>query len=135
MLRNQIGGNVNNNEKQRVQAGAAVLDEHNPGWHNRIDLDTLQLACGCDCVLGQIYQEMFPTDILGSTYLHVLDSNETPVNRGNAWNLGFDINKWVNERWVSQGEYLPLETEWVKLIRERRNQPTGKKEPELALTT
>jgi hypothetical protein len=36
-----------------VAKGAALLDEHDPGWWEVIDVDTLELA-RCDvCVLGQ----------------------------------------------------------------------------------
>lgn len=39
----------------RVAAGATWLDEHRPGWVDRIDLDTLELSDTCNCVLGQEY--------------------------------------------------------------------------------
>jgi hypothetical protein len=42
---------------QRVARGAALLDEKLPGWHERIDLDRLDLASSCDCVLGQEFAD------------------------------------------------------------------------------
>jgi len=39
---------------REVKAGAAFLDVRVPGWVNRIDLDTLDLARGNSCVLGQL---------------------------------------------------------------------------------
>jgi hypothetical protein len=38
----------------RVAAGAAWLDQDEPGWDARIDLDRLDLSSGCRCILGQL---------------------------------------------------------------------------------
>lgn len=38
---------------ERVQAGAAWLDQHRPGWLDRIDLITLNVEDPECCVLGQ----------------------------------------------------------------------------------
>ena len=38
-----------------VKRGAAWLDEHEPGWRGRIDLNKVDLASECNCVLGQLY--------------------------------------------------------------------------------
>ena len=40
---------------EKVRAGAAFLDEINPGWEKRIDLDRLNIAEPGDCILGQLY--------------------------------------------------------------------------------
>lgn len=40
---------------ERVAAGAAFLDEHEPGWDQRIDLGRLDIAAGCSCILGQLH--------------------------------------------------------------------------------
>jgi hypothetical protein len=40
----------------RVAQGVALLDEKLPGWVNRIDLDKLDLASTCDCILGQEFK-------------------------------------------------------------------------------
>ena len=47
------GGKRSTPEK-RVQRGAAFLDKVKPDWFTKIDLGSLDLASGCDCVLGQI---------------------------------------------------------------------------------
>ena len=39
---------------ERVERGAALLDEKRPGWLDLIDLDRLSIASACRCVLGQI---------------------------------------------------------------------------------
>jgi hypothetical protein len=45
--------------RDRVANGAAWLDEHAPGWEAKFDLDTLEIAEGCNCVLGQVYGHYF----------------------------------------------------------------------------
>lgn len=44
--------------RQAVAKGAALLDERNPGWRERINLGTLEIGSVYDCVLGQLYGEM-----------------------------------------------------------------------------
>jgi hypothetical protein len=40
---------------ERVAAGAALLDERVPGWHDAIDVDRLDIDSPTQCVLGQLY--------------------------------------------------------------------------------
>ena len=44
------------NARSRVARGAGYLDEVDPGWSQRIDLEALALADGRSCVLGQLHQ-------------------------------------------------------------------------------
>lgn len=37
-----------------VARGAALLDSRLPGWADQIDLESLNIADGCECVLGQL---------------------------------------------------------------------------------
>ena len=39
---------------ERVQRGAAFLDETRPGWWRVIDLGLLDIASPCRCTLGQL---------------------------------------------------------------------------------
>jgi hypothetical protein len=39
---------------ERVARGAALLDEREPGWWQRIDLGALDMDEPCECVLGQL---------------------------------------------------------------------------------
>lgn len=41
--------------EERVEKGAALLDEQNPGWYKRINLDTLDQCDPSLCILGQLY--------------------------------------------------------------------------------
>ena len=39
---------------ERVERGAALLDEKQPGWLDIIDLDLLDISSRCGCVIGQL---------------------------------------------------------------------------------
>lgn len=41
--------------EQAVRDAAAFLDEHWPGWHERVDLKILDIEDPCNCVLGQAW--------------------------------------------------------------------------------
>jgi hypothetical protein len=89
---------------ERVAAGAAFLDEHEPGWAARIDLDRLALEDCQDCVLGQI---------LGSFDDGLLDLNlEDP----GAIELGF----MEPGLFLIDTNYPDLTAEWKRVITERR---------------
>lgn len=40
---------------ERAAAGATMLDERVPGWHDKIDLTTIEIVSGTRCILGQLY--------------------------------------------------------------------------------
>jgi hypothetical protein len=45
--------------KNEVAKAAKWFDENHPGWYNKINLDTLDMAWCFDCVIGQVFP---PTD-------------------------------------------------------------------------
>ena len=40
--------------EQDVQAGFEALSEIRPGFHNQIDIDTLDISCSENCIIGQL---------------------------------------------------------------------------------
>ena len=42
-----------NTVNERVERGAALLDEKRPGWWQDIDLGRLDISSSCDCIAGQ----------------------------------------------------------------------------------
>lgn len=48
-----------------VARGAELLDEKLPGWADQIDLDSLNMAVSCNCVLGQLGAETVNLDLVG----------------------------------------------------------------------
>ncbi len=85
----------------RVSAGMAWLDEHEPGWDQRIDLKTLDVESGCHCVLGQL-------EDTGETYNPGF--KEAPA-------MGFYLASCSTNR---HEEYVQLTVEWTRRIIERR---------------
>jgi hypothetical protein len=67
---------------ERVHTGMQVLDEHQPGWLDTIDLAHLDLASNCMCVLGQIYRDFD---------LGIEELEHDGVNYM-AWEMGFDVH-------------------------------------------
>jgi hypothetical protein len=39
---------------ENVKRGVALLDERLPTWRQRVNPDTLDLANGCRCIVGQV---------------------------------------------------------------------------------
>jgi hypothetical protein len=49
----------------RIHRGAALLDEHCPGWIDKIDLPSLQMSNGYQCILGQLYDRDYWSGLVG----------------------------------------------------------------------
>lgn len=88
----------------RAAAGAAYLDQHRPGWAGQINLDWLDLASECDCVLGQLsndgYQGM---------------RRELGLDPGDAVTLGFSLG--AGRPWE---DWTLLDDAWAAEITRRR---------------
>lgn len=87
--------------KERVAAGAALLDERMPGWEQDVNPHTLDLSSPCHCVLGQIF----------GLYDHGVETM-AQIPQFEAEDQGF----WTS----SDSEYDELTSAWYLLIRERR---------------
>ncbi len=89
---------------ERVAAGAAFLDEHDPGWDRDVDLATLDLSdCG-NCVFGQL-QDGYDDGLI-----------EFGLSDQRATELGFAEAGFLN----SDCDYPALTAEWRKIITARR---------------
>lgn len=91
--------------KERVQAGAELLDREEPGWEQRIDVRELDLQDACRCILGQLYGDYDD----GIALIHLPDEDS----------LGFDFG--FNSTMTPQ--FRTLTRAWKALIRERRAAP------------
>ena len=95
---------------ERVARGAAFLDEREPGWDARIDLDTLSLDSPCCCVLGQLH----------GGYGAGLRATGLGDDDGRDIELGFF---WTDEHLVGfslDDEPGDLTAEWKRVITARR---------------
>lgn len=79
-----------------VANGVAFLDEHDPGWRERIDADNLNIWSNTQCVLGQLY---------GS-----YSTNPFGLCGERAWRLGF--TPYVAERASS----FDLDEAWRQVL-------------------
>lgn len=133
----------------RVARGADWLDLNYPTWWEQIDLATLNIASCSDCVLGQIYTRVIPTEERAGIVAQVL-RNMHPFERGAfaeavaeaAVTPGFNILVEKHAMWIGaqfMGFSLPffsalgtdgnptaveemaaLTDEWTRVIIERR---------------
>jgi hypothetical protein len=91
---------------ERVEAGAAWLNEHEPGWRQRIDWDRLDIRDCTRCIGGQlagVYEAFLRR--------HNLDSED-------AYLLGFTLMG-------SGGGFDQLTATWRRLIATGRATPGG----------
>lgn len=49
-----------NEAADHVNRGAALLDEHVPGWYDKIDIEQLEMSECANCVLGQVFADQVP---------------------------------------------------------------------------
>lgn len=118
---------MNGTITERVAAGAAFLDEHDPQWwradvERAIDLDDLDLANGDSCVLGQ----RCPLEIRSDNATHfgswvwiLAGSRDESTVEDWATSRGFQVS-W-GESPNGDRAYGRLTAEWKRVIGERRS--------------
>jgi hypothetical protein len=107
--RSEEGSGISATIAERVARGAALLDEREPGWWQRIDLDRLYIGSTCDCVLGQLHGGSY---VDGVQDLDLLYGTE---DHGFMWHT-----RGVTDYDAEEAEANELEAEWRTLIEERR---------------
>ncbi len=108
---------------QRVAAGAAFLDGREPGWWERIDLDSLDLGSGCRCVLGQLATDVSQYASWRRIALRFgLDAWQDDIGLGfMARDHDADLSLSVVEaNAANKAEFDALTAEWKRVITERR---------------
>ncbi len=101
--------------RARVQRGAEYLDDVDPGWHRRIDAETLELEDGRHCVLGQLHGEFQ----LGLGRSDVLTLSSAPRASLSPVTYGFKCVKGVSEEWQAR-DYDLLTRMWRQAVLERQ---------------
>lgn len=126
---------------ERVAAGAAFLDEHEPGWwraddKRAIDLDMLDMGTGDVCILGQrcpvetlrVYLGFPPMDEEDREFAYMAYAEQLSGSpRGDRYPLdlwavahGFNRPFDVCNPDAMSREYAALTAEWKRLITSRR---------------
>ena len=121
----------------RVAAGAAFLDQHDPEWwradvERAIDLGTLDIWSKDSCVLGQ----RCPVPVLAA-HLGITVADETePDELSGRWHSAYDayayklsglslwndLIEWAADHGFTahDTEFAGLSVEWIRVITERR---------------
>lgn len=99
---------------ERVQRGADYLDEVDPGWHRRVNADTLELEDGQHCVLGQLHGEFR----LGLGRSRLISLSSAPRASLSPVAYGFKCVEGVSDAWQAR-DYELLTVAWRKAVRER----------------
>lgn len=104
--------------EDRIEQGAAWLDETQPGWERRLDIGQLDLASCERCVLGQVFMDRAKATEMGTGYgwaLHVFESVDMSHTRG----FSLDEDE-LREMGIHTGrEYAVLTDEWGAFIKDR----------------
>ncbi len=98
--------------RDRVEKGAAWLDDREPGWEGRINLGELFISDVTQCICGQVFLENLENSawntVNGYDYAQRLDGFQPGT-------MGFETLNWNN----ANAEYGALGDAWVELIKER----------------
>jgi hypothetical protein len=104
---------------ERVAAGAAFLDEHDPQWwrpdvERAIDLDRLDLGSGGRCILGQRCPLEGPSPF----------TRQSEAMSGFSWEDDEEaLDRWATRYGFDAGDvqYAELTAEWKRVITGRRS--------------
>jgi hypothetical protein len=72
--------------EERVARGVAFLDEHAPGWRDKVEINDLRMQDSCRCVLGQVFND----EDGGESRGYYWASDKWLLAGGQAARLGFD---------------------------------------------
>lgn len=70
-----------------VDAGTRWLNQQDPRWFDKINLDELNLASGRQCVLGQLAMSTFREKV-GAHVFNGYDAVITAFNANDGWTIG-----------------------------------------------
>lgn len=98
----------------RAVRGARYLDEIDPGWHDRLEIDQLELSSGSACVLGQLHGDFQ----LGLGRSHLVNLSSAPRASLSPVAYGFLC---VQSGSVADRErdYERLNEAWMEEVRKR----------------
>jgi hypothetical protein len=99
--------------RERVSAGARWLDEVEPGWAERIDLDDFRLADGRRCILGQLY----------GSFCDGLDTHDLEYDEAEMYGFYLDNLDGKYDHWDEGLIWIRLEDQWIAEIKSRIPQP------------
>lgn len=100
--------------KTRVANGAKVLDEICPDWFEKVDVETLDITSGSNCILGQVFDdwmigsekiaEHYGWDYFPARFWQSAHGFQSTAQEAGCWSDD-DYNKsmaWLAKRWVQE---------------------------------
>ena len=104
--------------RERIERGAAWLDDVEPGWRSLLDLEDLHLSSNDSCVLGQVFREQaWDSGYEADGYNYVLESGDFPdiPSESDTWarEHGFEA---VALGAADKVTYSALETAWQRYL-------------------
>lgn len=113
----EVKSSIEERVAARVAVGADWLDERHPGWVDAIDIDTLDMASDCNCILGQQFGDYAnAVDDYPGEGDDFLTTDETTA-------LGFYAGGADSD--TGRRDYPLLTAEWKRLILSRREAVTA----------
>lgn len=94
---------VFDNAAEAVTAAIAVLDQHEPHWRDRVNLDRLEQVSHLDCVLGQVFGRW-------AAGLDAIDCNEDSA----VWHLDDESRK--QGRCLLVDTFADFDDEWKRQL-------------------
>ena len=101
--------------QQRAARGAAYLDEVDPGWYERVDVQTMELGHASCCVLGQLHGDFR----LGLSRSRLLSMGSAPRASLSPVHLGFLCVADPDPAWQER-DYRHLNRAWQEEVRQRQ---------------
>lgn len=117
---------------QRIENGVRYLNQHMPDWLDIIDLDRLDLAADCSCVLGQIVgkvdgESMFtnvveqPPQVRGHWHQNKRVAEEAGMPEIMSFQQSVDNGFHTGDFDSPSDEWAALTQAWGRKITELRN--------------
>lgn len=101
--------------RTRVERGADYLDEVDPGWHRRVDPDTLELSSGSSCILGQLHGDFR----MGLSRSQIINLSSAPRTSLSPVSYGFQCVNDVDEA-DEDRDYAYLNQAWQEAVQKRQ---------------
>ena len=105
--------------RTRVERGADYLDEIDPGWHRRVDPDTLELSSGSSCILGQLHGDFR----MGLSRSQLINLSSAPRASLSPVSYGFQCVSGVDDA-AQDRDYVYLNQAWQEAVQQRQADDT-----------
>lgn len=110
---------------ERVERGALHLDEHIPGWANKINLERFQISSAENCVIGQLYGDYWNHTINKVAKIY---PDRMSADDWNCWGSDQKLDKFAAHHGFMTdadpdrtADWDILQESWVRAIKARQS--------------